>query len=159
VSEYRYSLVRHLNVPDKGYGYGTLLWVMLNPSTADQTVDDPTIRRVKSFTEREGFRRLVVVNLFAQRSTKPADLVVPSDDLWELNRRVLVDALERSDKIIVAWGASVPKHMRQSAWLTVSTFVEQAERNGRMLYCLGKTNTGEPRHPLYVKSDQPLEVY
>lgn len=158
MSEYRYNLTRDLSdVPD--LGRGRLLWIMLNPSTADETLDDPTIRRVKTFTAREGFRRLIVMNLFAQRATEPVNLRLPSDSEWRLNRDVLVDAIERSDRVILAWGTTIPRALRQCADFTKGSITAAAERHSKELWCLGKTKNGSPRHPLYVKGDTPLEVY
>lgn len=70
MNPYRYMLTREWDEHgDK------ICWVMLNPSTADETLDDPTIRRVRSFSQREGYGSLVVVNLYAMRATDPKGLI------------------------------------------------------------------------------------
>jgi hypothetical protein len=159
LSEHRFTLVRHLDTPDKGVGCGTLLWIMLNPSTADKTTDDPTIRRVKAFTAREGFRRLIVVNLFSQRATKPTDLRSPSQAEHRLNMLTVHNAMSKADRVVVAWGSTVPRQVRFATFAAKVAVIGFAHENGIPLYCLGRTNTGEPRHPLYVKGARPLEEY
>ena len=128
------------------------LWVMLNPSTADARADDPTIRRCIAFSRREGCGELAVLNLFALRATDPAELLVhpdptvPHNDHWfELLGR---EAWDEGDLIIVAWGAHRAVGSDSGVWV--------ARRLGRPLWCLGTTKDGAPRHPLYVRRDQPL---
>lgn len=149
--QYRYSLVRQWD-QNKPY----LPFVMLNPSTADATVDDPTIRRCMSFAKREGCGGVVVVNLYALRSTDPRRLREVKDPVGPLNGRVIYDAAtvaaEAGVPIICAWGAH---DITQAA----SGALAQARQVGVKIMCLGKTAGGYPRHPLYVKGDQPLEVY
>lgn len=130
----------------------TCLWVMLNPSTADSVVDDPTIRRCVSFSQREGFGALEVVNLFAYRSTDPKVLpgLKHSERLGPDNEQHIAAAARRASKIICAWG-SVNSHL-----------YSQAIRVGRLilsrhqLYCLGLTSSGCPKHPVRLASNTPL---
>ena len=131
----------------------TVLFVMLNPSTADETTDDPTIRRCMGFARREGGTRLEVVNLFAQRATKPKHLRVPTDLEERENLQVIVEAVERADVIVCAWGANaMSRRCYARSWLLT------VWGNDKPLRCLGKTADGSPRHPLFVPADQPLEV-
>jgi hypothetical protein len=145
---YRYRLERVFPA-----GYGTVTFVMLNPSTADAEKDDPTIRRCKGFATRWGYSRLIVVNLFALRSTDPKALRGSTLDDAE-NRRHVLDAVTESREVIAAWGvppvpASVQIGDVQYACWSV----------GRDLRCLGKTQDGSPRHPLYVRADKAREVW
>src|SRR5208283_4863268 len=146
---YRYSLVRQW---DKSKPY--LPFVMLNPSTADARQDDPTIRRCMSFARRERCGGIVVVNLYAFRSTDPKRLRNVEDPVGPLNKRVIYDAAivaaEAGVPVICAWGVN---DVTQAA---VGALVEAREA-GAKIKCLGKTAGGHPRHPLYVKGDQPLE--
>lgn len=134
----------------------TILFVMLNPSTADATQDDNTIRRCKSFAIREGFSRLEVCNLFTRRATDPKEL----DRLdWEdLNvpdhQALLVSHRNRASVIVCAWGAINRKFDEHARW--VAGLMSDGER---MLYCLGRTQSGHPRHPLYLRLDSPLQEY
>lgn len=149
--DYRYSLVRQW---DKGKPY--LPFVMLNPSTADATRDDPTIRRCMSFARREGCGGIVVVNLYALRSPDPKMLRAHYDPVGPFNKRVIYDAAivaaEAGVPVVCAWGVN---DITQAA----GGALVEAREAGAAIKCLGKTAGGHPRHPLYVKSDQPLENY
>lgn len=148
---YRYSLVRRW---DQSKPY--LPFVMLNPSTADATTDDPTIRRCVSFAKREDAGGVVVVNLYALRATDPKRLREVDDPVGPLNGRVIYDAAmvaaEADMPVICAWGVN---DITQAAGGALA----QAREAGARTMCLGKTTEGHPRHPLYVKGDQPLEPY
>jgi hypothetical protein len=131
---------------------GYLLWVMLNPSTADAEVDDATIRRCKSFTTRFGFREMVVVNLYAYRATDPAELLTVEDPVGAENDAWLYEAARRASRVVLGWGGSAdPARARAVAEiLTVDNPV---------LYCLGTNKDGSPRHPLYLGRNTPLEFW
>lgn len=155
---YRYWLER-----DLGEGDGTLVFVMLNPSTADETEDDPTIRRCIGFARREGKSRLVVANLFGWRATRPAGLLgalVDYDDPEGL-RRSWIRALSVPDATtIAAWGvggglAPLVRMIDDRA----KRFAGVARALDRPLLCLGKTANGYPRHPLYLRADTKLEPF
>lgn len=126
---------------------------MLNPSTADDQQDDPTIRRVKSFTQAFGYQRLIVVNLFPYRATSPADLKLapdPFDILHDYNRkawRAAAALLGDEGKIVCAWGSH---GTFRRAWEDFVIF----RRHG--LHHLGLTKSGQPKHPLYLPGDTPL---
>lgn len=143
--QYRYTLTRY-------WGDGPMAgFIMLNPSTADAMLDDPTIRRCIGFAKREGCGSLVVVNLYALRSIDPNALarhVLPIGPEW---REHFDAAIAHTDgPLIAAWGA-------QSGIGVQAATAKQAIREaGRVALCLGKTKDGHPRHPLYVKGDAPL---
>jgi hypothetical protein len=147
---YRYTLSRVSNE-----GSGRVCWVMLNPSTADHEQDDPTIRRVKGFTARLGFRELVVVNLFAWRATDPADMLRAADPIGPRNDQEILRAAEGSEIVIAAWGPHGARHHRDRE---VALMLARA---GVSLACLGTTKAGHPRHPLMLRADagvQPFSV-
>ncbi len=147
---YRYTLRRR--IPSALRWVKPCLFVMLNPSTADATKDDPTIRRCIGFAKREGCTDLTVVNLYALRATDPAELGKHADPFGPDNGRHLAEqiALHRHEIIIAAWGAN-PFAYRQE-----STSVAKMALRTAGAFCLGTTAQGHPRHPLYVKADQPL---
>jgi hypothetical protein len=126
-------------------GKDQVLFVGLNPSTADHRLDDPTIRRCVAFAKRWGFGRLAVANLFAFRTPKPSVLrkssapVGPANDCW-LARLVTESAL-----VVAAWGAGGRYLHRSDEVLSMLETV----------LCLGVTAHGEPRHPLYIRADTP----
>lgn len=138
---YRYELRRHLG------GSGILVWVMLNPSTADHAVDDPTIRRVMAFTRREDLGLAIVVNLFALRSPSPKALRGHEDPIGPLNDHYLKHWGDIGWPIVCAWGAGGGRRADE---------VLSGPLAGANLWCLGTTKDGSPRHPLYVRGDQPL---
>ena len=140
---YRYRL-------ERSWGDGPrLVWVMLNPSTADAHRDGPTIRRVRSFTRREGYDGFVVVNLWALRATDPKDLHARRSAFEEENLAHVAREVKDRD-VIAAWGANVcgcPCLQRVRTMLL----------SARSLRCLGMTKSGQPRHPLMVRGDHALE--
>lgn len=143
--KYRYVLNR--NIPSVLRWVRRCVFIMLNPSTADAQNDDPTIRRCIAFAKREGCTQLSVVNLFALRATDPKELLNHNDPVGPENFKYLILEIERADIVIAAWGS----HRMADCSLAR----ELSKLDG--IQCLGKTKTGKPRHPLYVKSDQPLE--
>lgn len=148
---YRYTLRRE--IPVLG-AEGTVLFVMLNPSTADDNWDDPTIRRCVSFATRWGFARLEVGNLYALRATDPAGLFASDDPVGRENDHYLDELAGRATEIIVAWGATrhpFPKRAEDVLWRL--EFLTGSVR------CLGQTKNLHPRHPLYVKGDARREVF
>lgn len=147
-NRYRYILER--GFADTG---PTVIFCMLNPSTADASKDDPTIRRCIGFAKREEASKLVVVNLFAGRATKPDDLFAMEDPVGPRNQNAWEESLDGNELIVAAWGAD------QRAKRAGDRFRAWARMWGRELYCLGRTKAGAPRHPLYVKADQPLERF
>jgi hypothetical protein len=145
--QYRYTLTRRFSGDAR-----EALFIMLNPSTADAIQDDPTIRRCLGFAAREGCGQLTVVNLFAFRATRPEDLIKAADPVGPVNDRYLADQIrthrESGGLIVAAWGAHDFARMRAR---------EVAKRGP--FHCLGMTKAGDPRHPLYVRGDQPLVLW
>lgn len=146
---YRYALGRSWE-----QSVQSLVFCMLNPSTADAEQDDPTIRRCMGFARANGYGGIVVVNLFAFRATNPRDI---PEDVWEAagpeNMRHLADMAYGRD-VVVAWGANE----RATAAVT-SPSLEAIRSFASKVYCLGVTKSGAPRHPLYVRGDQSLTPY
>jgi len=146
--EYRYWLTREFENELNFIPCG-VVFIMLNPSTADADKDDATIRRCISFAKGFGFNSLVVVNAYGYRATKPVDLwkvsepVGPDNDEWI--KRIVSD----HETVIVAWGGNAKinriKHVHRLLKQTPTKIM-----------CLGTTKNGDPRHPLYVKSSQIL---
>jgi hypothetical protein len=126
------------------------VWIMLNPSTADASLDDPTIRRCIAFSHRWGAGGIAVVNLFALRATDPEQLRTHPDPVGYRNDGVIMQevivARESDAKVIAAWGAH-PMAVERARIVA---------RNIGFLYCLGTTAAGAPRHPLYVRGDTEL---
>jgi hypothetical protein len=148
---YRYVLEREWDPAG-----ASVLWVMLNPSTADADVDDPTSRRCLRFTKRWaasepefGIGRMTVANLFARRSTSPTALLdLTLEDMGGPdNASHLREQIERASFVVAGWGGFYRK-------LAGRPLVEEiAGATGVPLFCLGTTASGDPRHPLYVPGD------
>lgn len=140
--DYRHALTRR-------WGQGPeLLWVLLNPSTADHESDDPTIRRCIGFSRAWGFGAARVVNLFDLCSTYPSGLrdhVAPES---EKNTSYVLSALQRADWALVGWGTQPGRLLERSR-----TYRALRRNASFRLRCLGTTRSGEPRHPLYVRSE------
>ena len=132
----------------------SMVWIMLNPSTADSEIDDPTIRRCISFAKRIDCGGIDVINLYALRATKPKHLLDHPDPEGPHNVGVWKNVLrDHTRPVMAAWGASKPGPLPGSAaatwWL----------RRPSTAHCLGLTQAGHPRHPLYVSNDTPLLPY
>lgn len=125
------------------------LWIMLNPSTASETDDDPTIRKCKEFSRRAGYGGISIANLFAFRATSPKDLFKANNPIGPVNQQFLTQALLAARnvpaiKVIAAWGA----HGRDTS---MESYVRcQAAALGMPLYALRVTKDGAPGHPLYI---------
>lgn len=153
---YRYTLERRW-LPRGASGDGAL-WVMLNPSTADHKVDDPTIRRCISFSRGFGFRSLTVVNLFALRATDPDELRRADDPIGPNNDKALELAAKEAQQVIVAWGAQ-PTKWRQHRAEMVTALLRRSLFYASDLKCLGRTQKGHPKHPLYLPATTELKRY
>lgn len=149
--QYRYRLTR---IWDQDAS--VLPIVMLNPSTADAEVDDPTIGRCISFAQREGFGGILVVNLFAYRAAAPDDMRAAEDPIGPENnntlRAVFGEAAGRGSSVLAAWGTNGDFNSRDAEVRSL------AQEVGARLVCLGRTGGGHPRHPLYVRGDQVFET-
>lgn len=151
---YRYRLWRDLepSLEEAGRKPETVLFLMLNPSTADHREDDPTIRRCVGFARRLGYQRLSVGNLYAFRATDPAQLQEAQDPVGPGNDAHLWKLAREADQIVAAWGANpgpVLEREREVRELVASTTSR--------IFCLGTTKAGRPRHPLYLPKDTDLE--
>jgi hypothetical protein len=146
---YRYELRREWDSTSAPYISG-----MLNPSTADDEIDDPTITRNCKRARSLGCGSLIVWNLGAGRSTSPKNWMAMADPIGPANdthiRRVLIECRERNGIAAIGWGALGSFMGRDQVALKI------ANAAGVTLQCLGITKNGQPRHPLYVADRQPL---
>jgi len=126
-------------------------FIGLNPSTADHRSDDPTVRRCIGFARREGAGGLVLVNLFSWRATRPADLWAATERNCASSDRVMREELSHCALIIACWGA-IPRQAHPRA----ARVRAQLDRLNATVKALGFTAAGHPRHPLYLRRDQPL---
>jgi hypothetical protein len=138
---YRHSLLRV-------WGDGPILyWVMLNPSTADETTDDPTVRKCIGFSKKNGFGSLVIENLVPFRATDPKQLnrLLPLDLLGD---RYLADKpfsrIPKDATVVCAWGSYPYTHTNLG-----KRMLEVLEMLPRPLWCVWESR-GRPWHPLYA---------
>ncbi len=141
---YRYALYRDV-------GNKPLVFCMLNPSTADAETDDRTIAKCRKYAKGFGYDGIIVVNLYAYRSTDPKIMLAASDPVGPDNDKHIFE-LCRGRDVICAWGANA-LHERINQVITI---LNQAAAN---TFCLSLTNKGQPGHPLYLKNDAPMLHY
>ena len=144
--QYRYQLTREAH--DQFATRGPALFIMLNPSTADAELDDPTIRRCRGFAKAWDCAGIVVANLYALRATDPAALWTHPDPVGPDNDAMLAQLIREHETVVCAWGTNA-KPQRVEA-------VRKMFHRLSTPVCLGMTKSGAPRHPLYVRGDQPL---
>jgi hypothetical protein len=145
---FRYALWRTWDARGRRVAF-----VMLNPSTADKSEDDPTIRRCMGLARDRGFGKMWAVNLFGYRTPTPGQLRRVPDPIGPDNDRHLRAVCGRADVVIAAWGvhgALMGRDRVVAGWLA---------RRRRPVLCFGTTKAGHPRHPLYLPRDAPLEPY
>lgn len=144
--KYRYSLTRVW-----GEGAKRVLFVMLNPSTATEMQNDPTVERCERRARALGFGAFRVTNIFAWRDTDPRNMRAASDPTGPENDNAILDGVAWADTIVAAWGT-------HGAHLSRGQEVSQLlQRTGRELQCLGLTKDGHPKHPLYISyTQQPV---
>lgn len=147
---YRYQLTRQWDI-DKP----TILFIMLNPSTADAFLDDPTIRRCVGFAKEWGYGSLSVVNLFAWKDRHPDGLLTSGDPVGRDNIDYLFRSVREAELIVCAWGNSpILKKLNINKQFNAITSINKP------LHCLGLSVDGTPKHPLYLpKSTKPVQYF
>ena len=138
--KHRYKLSRHwdLNKPQ-------ILYIMLNPSIGNENIDDPTIRRLLSFTRKFDYGGFFVGNLFTYITPNPKTLDT-SIGLTNKNLNILHNLVSKVDKVVYAWGNSIEEPNEFKKFIS-----------GPM--CFGKNLNGTPCHPLYLPSSSELESF
>ena len=157
--KYRYSLTRTWDD-----GLGKVCFLGCNPSTADETINDPTVTRCINFAKDWGFGTMEMLNIFALRSTDPKELyksaepVSPpyklQDGLFtftDYNDLAILKSCSDSDLIVCCWG-NHGKYLHRGELVT-------AMLKYRTIMCLGITKQGYPKHPLYLRADTKPIVY
>lgn len=144
---YRYTLWREWDFTLSAKNY--LMVIGLNPSTADETLDDPTIRKCIGFARRSGFGALCMTNLFAFRATDPREMKKAYDPIGPGNDEALAACAGGTGSILAAWGTH-GSHMERAA---------QVAEMFPDLICLGVNSDGSPKHPLYVSYETPFSPF
>ncbi|MEM7242250.1 MAG: DUF1643 domain-containing protein [Pseudomonadota bacterium] len=137
--QFRYTLTRVWDTDAPRAAF-----IMLNPSTATEVQNDPTVERCERRARAMGFGAFRVCNIFAYRATDPRDMRAASDPIGPLNDEAIRAAVAWADKVICAWGT-------HGAHLDRGPAVEALLRDtGAALYHLGLSQAGHPKHPLYI---------
>jgi hypothetical protein len=131
-------------------GLPRALFIMLNPSTADDKIDDPTIKALIRWCQHHSYGSFEVVNIFAVRSSDPIAIYQIGDPIGPRNEAVIRRAVDRADIVICAWGAHLAARDHVHRLMTEISKVKEH------VFCLGITKLGAPRHPLYIAANQPL---
>ena len=142
--KYRYSLSRIWDINQK-----IILFIGLNPSTADESNDDPTIKRCLFYSSRWGFGGLIMANLFAFRATLPKDLKNSRHPVGRDNNQFIIHAHKEAAMTIAAWGNDGNLYNRDQEVLEILSSP----------MCLKVNKTGQPAHPLYQKKDIKPKPY
>lgn len=150
--KYRYALGRMWTPVERHDPTQVLVVIGLNPSTATEQVDDPTIRRCIDYAERWGHHGLTMLNLFAYRATDPKELYRAldrgEDIIGGVRQEAALKTLTGNGRtVLCAWGVHGAINAR--GWDVMQMLGEL----GRKMVCLGTTQSGAPKHPLYLKAD------
>jgi hypothetical protein len=145
---YRYTLTRVWDPAGR-----RALFIMLNPSTATEVQNDPTVERCERRARALGFGAFRVLNIFAWRDTDPRAMRRAGDPVGPENDAAIVESTGWADQIICAWGTH-GEHLARGA--QVEALLRQT---GRPLYHLGLSKAGHPKHPLYIAYTQQPELW
>lgn len=143
--KYRYVLWREWDKNNPKYA----MFIGLNPSTADETLDDPTIRRCIQFSKDWGYGSLCMTNIFAFRTPEPKIMKLESAPIGEDNDKYLLEYSKDAAIVIACWG-------NDGKYLNRGEYIKKLIPN---LYCLKLSKNGNPWHPLYLKKDLKPFIY
>jgi hypothetical protein len=148
---YRYTLWRQWSADSSA---PFVNFVLLNPSTADATQDDNTVRRCIDFAQRWGFGALCITNLFAYRTRYPDQLLKCKDPFGRFNKQWLARIARHAALVVAGWGTD-GDHLSQD-W-HVRALINRRAR--KPLHCLGITAHGFPKHPLFLPATTPYQPF
>lgn len=141
---YRYVLWRKWDIAED-----YVMFIGLNPSTADESEDDPTIRRCVQFAKDWGYSGLCMLNLFAFRATNPKVMMDAYNPVGIDNDEHLIMLSDKASRIVAVWGTNGSYKNRD---IEVMSFIPD-------LHCLGITKNGSPKHPLYLQKNTKLILF
>lgn len=146
---YRYRLDR--DVQPKGLVFA---FFGINPSTADHAIDDPTVKKWRGFSSRNGVRKFIVGNVFAFRSTKPKGLRFTDDPFGPERDSYLSQIIAEADVLVPCWGNldKMPKELRGAP----AALLDWLLTTGKPVLHFGVTESGQPMHPLMLAYATPL---
>jgi hypothetical protein len=134
-----------------------VMFIGLNPSTADENKNDTTVSKCIGFAKRWGYGGIYMMNLYGFRSTYPIDLLSPEDPIGPGNNEAFHCYQERSSLIVAAWGSLQVSWRPRMQWQT--RILQVLECIGKPVYCLGKTLDRSPRHPSRLAYSTERELF
>jgi hypothetical protein len=147
--KFRYTLRRIWPAgiwPTEGGAF--VAFIGLNPSTADEVKNDPTVTRCMKYAQKWGYGGMYMLNIFAYRSTDPRELYLQEDPIGGYNDSFILQAAQRSGLIVACWGNH--GNLLSRGW----NVIKLLQGAGLRVMRLGSlTIPGQPRHPLYLKGD------
>jgi len=143
---WRYLLWRRLTQRKR---QRAIAFVGLNPSTADETKNDPTVRRCIDFARRWNFDLFYMLNAYAFRATDPAEMKRAADPVGKETDKVLRAVASQCRLIVAAWGVHISDERERDVLSALNCSVR----------CLGRTKHGRPRHPLYLRKDTQHQLF
>lgn len=141
---YRYSLTRVWDAAGR-----RVMFVMLNPSTATEVQNDPTVERCERRARHLGYGAFRVTNIFAYRATDPRDMRAAADPVGPENDAAIAEGADWADDIIAAWGVHGEHRLRGAE------IGDMLRQQATPLFHLGLSKAGHPKHPLYLPYAQP----
>ncbi len=136
------------------------MFIGLNPSTADEHEDDPTIRRCKGFALNNwDYGGIIMVNLFGYRATNPKELREVTDPVGPDNDSWLLSCVPSCQRIVAAWGAHGGNLDRDLEVMELLVSAIERKNSGWRPLCFGTTQKGYPKHPLYLPKLAGLVPY
>lgn len=147
--DYRYRLDREIQEEGKVFAY-----FGINPSTADHEIDDPTVKKWRGFSSRNGVRKFIVGNVFAFRSTNPKGLKFTADPFGPERDSYLSQIIAEADVLVPCWGNldKMPKELRGAP----AALLDRLLAAGKPVLHFGVTESGQPMHPLMLAYATPL---
>ena len=136
--QFRYTLTRVFE-----NGKGTCSFIGLNPSTADEYQNDPTVSRCMNRAQQMGFKTFIMLNAYGYRATDPKDMKAHPSPVGEENDYWILESCKKSDKIICCWG-------NHASHLNRSDEIRELLKDFNLFRLGDPTASGEPRHPLYL---------
>lgn len=151
MTPYRFTLVRSIDP----FNSSQITFIGLNPSTADDTEDDQTTKKLMEFTDRWGYGKYLLLNLYPYRATDHRELVNYMNEKVSQNRRLIKKALRRSDLVVPMWGrlSKIPRHLHGEV-PAIEQLLKPHEPE-----CFGKNQDHSPKHPLMLPYTTKLVPY
>lgn len=143
---YRYFLKRDFIKKPKNI----LVYIMLNPSIADEKFNDPSVERCQRRAIGLGYDSFIILNIFSYISTDPKNLLKVKDPIGLENNKYIIDTIKKNKKIICAWGNN-GKILDRGDFI-----IELLKKHKIKPKCFGVTISKQPKHPLYIAYSQKL---